>query len=102
MHIKLTLLAAVLSASTAFADPNEDFKKPVQIKVGQKAIDVDIGHAAPFVVDMDGDGRKDLLVGQFGSGKVRVFRNVGTDKAPRFDSFTWFQAGGDVGRVPTG
>lgn len=102
MPKKLAALALLLSVSTAYAEPDDTFQKPQRIKVGDKAIDVDVGHAAPFVTDMNGDGKKDLLVGQFGSGKLRVFYNVGTDKAPKFDTMNWFQAGADVARVPTG
>jgi hypothetical protein len=99
---KIKFLALLLVPSLAFAGPGDEFSKPVRLKVGDKAIDVDVGHAAPFVIDMDGDGKKDLLVGQFGAGKLRIFKNVGTDAAPKFESFKWFKAGADVGRVPTG
>lgn len=102
MPKKLAALALLLGVSTAYAEPESEFLSPERIKIGDKAIDVDVGHAAPFVADMNGDGKKDLLVGQFGSGKLRVFYNVGTDKAPKFDKLKWFKAGADVGRVPTG
>lgn len=48
-----------------------------------------IGHhglAAPALFDHDGDGKKDLWVGEF-EGRpslVRVYRNEGTNKAPSF------------------
>lgn len=99
---KLTVLALLLGVSTAYADPGSEFLKPERIKAGDKAIDVSIGHAAPFVTDINGDGKKDLLVGQFGAGKLHIFYNVGTDKAPKFDKSEWFKAGADVARVPTG
>lgn len=38
----------------------------------------------PRVVHWDGDGRKDLLVGQ-SDGTLKLFRNIGTDAAPTFD-----------------
>lgn len=42
-----------------------------------------VGPAVPCFVDADYDGKKDLLVGS-GDGKVRYYRNVGTDSAPSF------------------
>jgi len=39
--------------------------------------------AAPAVADWDEDGRKDLILGSL-DGKVRYFRNEGTDTAPDF------------------
>jgi len=46
----------------------------------------------PRVVNWDGDGRKDLLVGT-AEGTVRIYRNVGTDTEPHFDAGTFVQAG---------
>ncbi len=43
--------------------------------------------ADPFVVDWDGDGKKDLIVGEgsFSANTVLFFKNLGTDASPRFD-----------------
>jgi hypothetical protein len=80
-----------------------DLAPPVQIQAGGRAIDVDlVGHAAPFLGDIDGDGLKDLLVGQFEEGRLRIYRNVGTSAEPRFDKHRWFEAGGAIGTVPAG
>ena len=46
------------------------FAPPVRLEAAGKPIDTDVGHAAPLVVDFDGDGKNDLLVGQFGEGKI--------------------------------
>ena len=69
------------------------FGQPVRI------IQDDIPCAAPFFADVDGDGRKDLLVGQHRDdpstgARVRLFRNIGTTKVPLFDDGTFLQAGG--------
>jgi hypothetical protein len=64
-----------------------------------KPINVDVGHAAPCVADLNGAGKPQLLVGQFGDGKLRIYANKGSAREPRFDTFTWFQAGGAIGKV---
>jgi hypothetical protein len=56
-----------------------------------------MGWAAPAVYDWNEDGKKDLLIGEFGSGLenkeravgnfVRVYQNIGTDKDPRFSDY---------------
>jgi hypothetical protein len=81
----------------------DDLSPPVQIMAGEKPIDTDIGHAAPFVTDFNGDNTRDLLVGQFGDGSMRIYTNVGTDAQPKFnEKFDWFIAGGERGKVPFG
>jgi hypothetical protein len=66
----------------------QEFEKPVRLQAGGKPVDTDIGHAHP------------LLVGQFGEGKLRIHKNIGTNEAPQFAEHTWFMAGGEVARVP--
>ena len=75
---------------------------PFRVRDAAGFIDVGTGHAAPLVADFDGDGVPDLLVGQFEGGKLRIYRNHGTAKEPKFDGFTWFKSGEQEGRVPTG
>ncbi|MYD95792.1 MAG: VCBS repeat-containing protein [Gammaproteobacteria bacterium] len=72
------------------------------------------GLAAPALWDWNGDGKRDLLVGEFetNSGEdfpmgpdgstIRVYLNVGTDSEPRFtDEFEWARdTGGTILEVP--
>ena len=81
---------------------NAELAAPFRVRAGESFIDVEVGHAAPLFTDFDGDGLKDLLVGQFGEGKLRVYRNVGTLGEPRFTEHKLFQAEGADGKVPTG
>jgi hypothetical protein len=80
-----------------------DLAPPVQVTADGKPIDVErSGHAAPFFADFDGDGKPDLLVGQFSGGKLRVYRNVGTAGSPKFGDFEWFKASEAVGTIEPG
>ena len=96
--IKLVALAASLAASLAA----QQFETPFRVQAGGKPIDVDVGHAAPYVVDFDGDGVRDLLVGQFGKGRCRIYKNTGTNQAPQFGDFTYLMAGGSEAEVAAG
>jgi hypothetical protein len=102
----LTLYLALLGPPAGPARPPglaPDLAPPVHVLVGGRPLDVErSGHAAPAVGDLDGDGRPDLLVGQYDGGKLRVYRNTGTAGAPKFDTYTYFVAGGQTGRVPVG
>ena len=73
-----------------------------QILAAGKPISVEIGHAAPAWADIDGDGKEELLVGQFGDGKLRVYPNDGTRENPSFGSYSYLQAGGADASVPSG
>jgi hypothetical protein len=93
--------STVLGADEPAAQRAADLAPPVLVMAGGKPIDVD-GYAAPFVGDFDGDGKNDLLVGQYVYGKLRIYRNVGTNAEPKFDGFEWFTVDGLPACVPAG
>jgi len=75
-----------------------EFAAPVRLSGGGQAVRVESpGYAAPCWADVDGDGKKDLLVGQFNNGKIRVYRNLGGNKLA---AGQWLKAEGQVAEVP--
>lgn len=98
----LGLLAPGSDAKNESAKLSPELAPPVRLEAAGKAIDTDIGHAAPLVVDWDGDGLHDLLVGQFGEGILWIYKNIGTNSAPKYAAGVKFKDGAKEGRVPTG
>jgi len=49
--------------------------------------------ATPIVYDWNGDGKKDLLVGNL-TGTIQIYQNQGTDSSPSFTSYTNLQVNG--------
>jgi len=98
----LGIVALVVPA--AAAEPTQqspELEPPFKINAGEQPLDVGrSGHAAPYFADFDGDGRRDLLVGQYDEGRLRLYRNEGTNKAPRFGSFDYVMADDRPASVP--
>jgi hypothetical protein len=75
-----------------------EFEPPVRLRGGDALIRVESpGYAAPCLADVDGDGKLDLLVGQFNKGKIQVFKGLGKGK---FAKSAWLQADGKPAEVP--
>jgi len=99
----MLLLALALQSAVASAPALPELADPILIEAAGSPIATVNGHAAPFVLDFDGDGRQDLVVGEFGEscGRARGYLNVGTDEAPEFGDFFYLQAGGADASVPS-
>lgn len=97
-----TIGASLLLFGAIGDDPASELLPPVRIEAAGKPIDTEIGHAHPLIVDFDGDGVQDLLVGQFGGGVLWIYRNDGTNAQPKLAAGVKFKDGSDDGRVPTG
>jgi hypothetical protein len=95
MHALAVLVLSLLA-------PQDELGKPVRLESDGQPIDTEIGHATPALYDWDGDGKRDLLVGQFGGGRMKILRNIGTTQAPKFAAQQWFEADGKVVTTPTG
>lgn len=97
-------VAICLATTGANVSEANDLEKPFQLKLADgQALDVGgTGYATPFVGDFDGDGKRDLLVGQFRQGKLRIYKNQGTEEQPEFSDYDWFKDGAETGQVPAG
>lgn len=94
MRLQVLTLTILLGTSVRAAE----FGQPVQLKAGKQAVRVESpGYAAPCWADIDGDGTKDLLVGQFAGGKIRFYKSLAGGKlaAP-----SWLQADGAAAEIP--
>lgn len=86
----LVLLAAVAAAAAG------ELEAPVKLQAKGIVIDTGkyIGHAGPLFADYDGDGKADLLVGNF-KGHIQLYRNVGTRQMPEFEDEGLLSANGE-------
>lgn len=56
-------LLVALMAGHAEPAQSPELATGIKLEAGGAPIDVEVGHAAPYFVDFDEDGTKDLLVG---------------------------------------
>jgi hypothetical protein len=94
----LSLFSVLLAGAWLAGGTAAEFRPPVRLEAGGVPVRVENpGYAAPCWADIDGDGRNDLLVGQFSGGKIRVYRNLGDAKLAKGE---WLKAEGAVAEVP--
>jgi hypothetical protein len=96
--MKTTWLSALLALGGAAIATGAEFQPPIRLMAGNEAVRVESpGWAAPCWADIDGDGKKDLLVGQFNQGKIRVYKNLGGGKLA---AGAWLKADGIDAEIP--
>jgi hypothetical protein len=96
--MRTELLSVFLVGGVMTVGSAAEFHPPVRLSAGGQPIRVESpGYAAPCWADLDGDGRKELLVGQFSQGKIRVYQSLGEGK---FAAGEWLMADGAVAQVP--
>jgi hypothetical protein len=72
-----------------------DFRSDTILLDGANPLTVASGRASVTVVDLNDDGRKDLVLGNT-EGQLAYYPNVGTDAAPLFDGSQLLEADGAV------
>jgi len=95
----LAIVANALSAQDA-REVEFQFEPPIRLKAGDDFIDTGkyIAHAGPLSVDLDANGKPDLLVGNF-SGHFQVYMNTGTRIEPVFTEKGLLKAGGETIKI---
>jgi hypothetical protein len=111
----LTLIAIILSFILVSCKKSEpipeseraplaetNFQKGIKLEANGKVINIEVGHLVPCVNDWNSDGKKDLVVGQFSSGAIRLYLNQGTDTKPVFNDFSFLHADGKQIKLDAG
>ena len=98
---KLLVLAAVALLAPLALGVTPRFTGPELIDDAGFPIDVGV-YGAPAMYDWNQDGAKDLVLGQFDYGKIRLYLNLGSDTAPDFNGYTFFQSCGVDITLPYG
>jgi hypothetical protein len=94
----LTLFSTILAVGGLAVVSPDEFQPPIRLMADGVPVRVESpGWACPCWADIDGDGKKDLLVGQFHGGKIRVYKNLGDGKLAAGD---WLKADGAVAEIP--
>ncbi|MGE5293616.1 MAG: hypothetical protein ACM3VT_02180, partial [Solirubrobacterales bacterium] len=77
--------------------PHFYFSSPdgLYVQANDRDLTVPGGRSSPEFVDLDGDGRKDLLTGNT-DGMILFYKNTGTASLPAFNTYTAVQSAGVV------
>ena len=74
-------------------DGTPDFRTVQYAQDNGADLAVPTGRSVPCLLDLDGDGKKDLLTGNT-EGQLLFYHNVGTDQAPAFSGYVYVESSG--------
>jgi hypothetical protein len=90
MNSQVLIAIAVLSAPNSLPQDSNPpasaaLAAPVRLECDTGPIDTGayVGHAGPLYADLDGDGRRELLVGNF-KGHFQCYEDAGEPGKPKF------------------
>ena len=96
--MRLMLLSTILAGVGCALGSSDEFQPPIRLKADGVPVRVESpGYAAPCWADIDSDGKKDLLVGQYDMGMIRVYKNLGEGNLA---TEQWLMADGAPAEVP--
>lgn len=100
--MKKSLPFTLLALTTfSLAQQKPTFETPVQIQADGKPISISYGYAFPTVIDLDKDGLKDLMVGEYrNGGEIYFYKNIGTEAIPKYAKAQKLMTGSTVLTVP--
>jgi len=75
--------------------PSFSYSSPSGIFAWEDGLDLVVPskRSSPVIIDLDGDGNKDLLTGNT-DGQLLFYRNVGTDAKPSFSGYSLIESSG--------
>lgn len=92
----------IFFAALALTVASGDLHEPFLAEADGKPIQASVGHLAPIMYDFDEDGLKDLVVGTFSPGVIRLYKNIGEAGKPKFSAFQTVKADGKEVTVESG
>lgn len=100
--LPITLLALSSSSSSySIAQAKPIFEEPVRIEVEGKPITIAYGYSFPSCIDLDKDGLKDIVVGEYRkAGELYFYKNIGTKNAPKYAKAKNLMIGDEILKVP--
>lgn len=98
MHTERLIAATVILAVMSYAQAPQFLAQKHLFAAGD-TIRVEF-FSSPHVFDWDGDGDKDVLVGQFVNGHILLYDNVGSNNDPLFAPPEYVYADGSIITLP--
>jgi len=96
-------LADAPSAAVTDNEAPTELDAPVRLAAQGEPIDIGVlskfAHAGPWIADVDDDGDRDLVVGDF-PGYFWLFENEGDDSKVRYAKGRKLEAGGRAAKTP--